>query len=63
MAQIRDFNHRERPAVPRNVENAPQAIRQELVDRGLDGLLTMRYENLKLMGYQSHGKIAATIAV
>jgi len=31
--------------------------------RGLDGLLTMRYENLKLMGYQSHGKIAATVAV
>lgn len=31
--------------------------------RGLDGLLAMRYENLKLAGYQSHGKIAAAVAV
>ncbi|HKO62404.1 MAG TPA: thymidylate synthase [Pyrinomonadaceae bacterium] len=30
---------------------------------GLDGLLAMRYENLKLRGYQSHGKIAAAVAV
>ena len=31
--------------------------------RGLEGLLAMRYENLKLVGYQSHGKIAAAVAV
>ncbi len=31
--------------------------------RGLDGLLSLRYENLKLTGYQSHGKIAAPVAV
>ncbi len=31
--------------------------------RGLAGLLNMRYENLKLVGYQSHGKIAAAVAV
>lgn len=31
--------------------------------RGLRGLLEMRYENLKLVGYQSHGKIAAAVAV
>lgn len=31
--------------------------------RGLAGLLEMRYENLKLVGYQSHGKIAAAVAV
>src|SRR2546421_351944 len=31
--------------------------------RGLEGLLGMRYENLKLVGYQSHGKIAAAVAV
>ncbi len=31
--------------------------------RGLEGLLAMRYENLKLTGYQSHGKIAAAVAV
>jgi thymidylate synthase len=30
---------------------------------GLDGLLGMRYENLKLHGYQSHGKIVAAVAV
>jgi thymidylate synthase len=31
--------------------------------RGLEGLLAMRYENFKLPGYQSHGKIAAAVAV
>jgi thymidylate synthase len=31
--------------------------------RGLAGLLGMRYENLNLVGYQSHGKIAAPVAV
>ena len=40
----------------------------EIVDdqrslRGLEGLLGMRYENLKLVGYQSHGKISAAVAV
>jgi thymidylate synthase len=31
--------------------------------KGLDGLLAMRYEDLHLDGYQSHGKIAAAVAV
>ncbi len=31
--------------------------------RGLEGLLEMRYQNLKLVGYQSHGKIEAAVAV
>jgi thymidylate synthase len=31
--------------------------------RGLKGLLAMRYEHLKLVGYQSHSKIAAAVAV
>src|SRR6266536_395810 len=31
--------------------------------RGLQGLLALRYENLELIGYNSHGKIAATVAV
>lgn len=31
--------------------------------KGLAGLLAMRYENLNLAGYQSHGKIAAAVAV
>ncbi|HEY6118866.1 MAG TPA: thymidylate synthase [Pyrinomonadaceae bacterium] len=31
--------------------------------RGLEGLLAMNYSNLKLLGYQSHGKISAPVAV
>jgi thymidylate synthase len=31
--------------------------------RGLEGLLSARYEHLHLAGYQSHGKIAAPVAV
>ena len=31
--------------------------------RGLEGMLAMRYEHLSLTGYQSHGKIAAAVAV
>ena len=31
--------------------------------RGLEGLLAAKYENLNLAGYQSHGKIAAPVAV
>jgi thymidylate synthase len=42
--------------------------RLEIIDegnnlRGLEGLLAMSYENLKLQGYKSHGKIAAAVAV
>lgn len=39
----------------------------ELVDhenlKGFDGLLNFKYENLNLVNYQSHGKIAAPVAV
>ena len=31
--------------------------------RGLEGLLNMRYEHLNLIGYESHAKIAAQVAV
>lgn len=31
--------------------------------KGLEGLLSFKYENLNLEGYQSHGKIAAPVAV
>ena len=31
--------------------------------RGLEGLLAARYEHVNLIGYQSHGKIAAPVAV
>jgi thymidylate synthase len=42
--------------------------RLEIVDergelRGLEGLLAVRYEHLNLVGYKSHGKIAAPVAV
>ena len=48
---------------------APYPLPQlEIVDdekplRGLEGLLAMRYENLRLNGYQSHAKISAAVAV
>jgi thymidylate synthase len=40
----------------------------EIVDRdqpmrGLDGLLAINYDHLKLVGYESHGKIVAPVAV
>ena len=31
--------------------------------RGLDGLLGFRYEHLNLIGYESHARIAAPVAV
>jgi thymidylate synthase len=31
--------------------------------RGLQGLLDVKYEDLNLIGYKSHGKIAAPVAV
>ena len=31
--------------------------------KGLEGLLNFKYQNLNLVGYQSHGKIAAPVAV
>ena len=31
--------------------------------RGLAGLLRFRYDNLRLIGYESHAKIAAPVAV
>lgn len=31
--------------------------------RGLEGLLSMRFEDLNLVGYNSHAKIAASVAV
>jgi len=39
-------------------------IRSEPGDpSGLEGLLKKRFEDLKLVGYESHGKIAAPVAV
>jgi thymidylate synthase len=60
-------NHLEQ--VEELLSRPPLALpRLDIVDeggrlRGLEGLLQMRYENLALVGYQSHGKIAASVAV
>jgi thymidylate synthase len=41
----------------------PQLEIRDDSKRGLEGLLAIRYEDFKLTGYQSHGKIAAAVAV
>ncbi len=57
------------PQVEQLLARAPlPPPRLEIADEGhslraLDGLLAMRYENLRLIGYESHGKIAAPVAV
>jgi thymidylate synthase len=58
LSQVEELLSREPLALPK----------LEIVDedgslRGLEGLLSMRYENLNLVGYKSHGKIAAPVAV
>lgn len=58
LAQVEELLAREPLPLPR----------LEIVDegeplRGLEGLLKIRYENLNLVGYQAHGKIAAPVAV
>jgi len=60
-------NHLEQVQELLSREPLPQP-RLEIVDegaklRGLDGLLAVRFEHLKLVGYKSHGKIAAPVAV
>lgn len=58
LEQVKEVLAREPLKLPR-LEIADDAKRL----RGLDGLLKFQYENLKLVGYQSHGKIAAPVAV
>lgn len=60
-------NHLEQVQELLSREPLPQP-RLEIADegaklRGLDGLLAVRFEHLKLVGYKSHGKIAAPVAV
>jgi thymidylate synthase len=58
IAQVEELLAREPYPLPRlEIPDEDQHL------RGLEGLLEMRYENLKLVGYQSHGKIAAAVAV
>ena len=61
------LNHREQ--VKELLSRKPLPLPQlEIIDedkqlRGVEGLLSMRYHNLALSGYQSHRKIAAAVAV
>jgi thymidylate synthase len=58
LEQVEELLSREPFPLPRlAIDDPDKAL------RGLAGLLAMRYENLKLSGYQSHGKIAAAVAV
>lgn len=58
LAQVEELLQREPYPLPQ-LEIAGEGERKQ----GLDGLLAMRYEDIKLVGYQSHGKIAAAVAV
>jgi thymidylate synthase len=60
-------NHLEQVAELLSREPLPLP-RLEILDkrgslRGLEGLLAVRYEHLNLVGYKSHGKISAPVAV
>jgi thymidylate synthase len=56
--QVNELLSREPLALPRlEIKDGEQRL------RGLAGLLGMRYENLSLVGYESHAKIAAPVAV
>ncbi len=55
--QVNELLSREPLTLPElKIENAAEL-------NGLDGLLNFKYENLNLVGYESHGKIAAPVAV
>jgi thymidylate synthase len=56
--QVNEVLSREPLALPRLEVNDPEEKR-----RGLNGLLNFRYEHLALIGYESHAKIAAPVAV
>ena len=60
-------NHREQ--VDELLSREPLPLPELKIDdpdnklRGLEGLLAMKYDHLNLIGYKSHGKIAAPVAV
>ena len=58
LAQVEELLSREPLPLPRLA-----ILDEDRRLRGLDGLLAFRYEHLELRGYQSHGKIAAPVAV
>lgn len=55
--QVNELLSREPLALPR------LEISGECRNKGFEGLLSLRYKHLNLIGYQSHGKIAAPVAV
>jgi thymidylate synthase len=58
LEQVQELLSREPLPLPRlEIKENQQPL------RGLDGLLGIRYEDLQLLGYKSHGKIVATVAV
>jgi thymidylate synthase len=56
--QVQELLSRERLPLPEL-----KIVDQDARLRGLKGLLAFKYEHLNLMGYKSHGKIAAPVAV
>ena len=58
LEQVKELLSRDPLPLPHLEINDPE---QKL--RGLQGLLNFRYEHLALVGYQSHAKIAAPVAV
>ena len=58
LSQVEELLAREPLALPRL-----EIVDNEQPLRGLEGLLNLRYENLRLVNYQSHGKIVAPVAV
>ena len=58
LGQVNELLSREPLALPRfEIEDEENRL------RGLEGLLNIRYEHLSLIGYESHAKIAAPVAV
>jgi len=58
LEQVRELLSREPLALPRL-----EIMDEEKNLRGLEGLLNFRYEHLNLVGYKSHSKIVAPVAV
>ena len=58
LEQVNEVLSREPLPLPRlEISAAAQQL------RGLEGLLDMQYEHVSLVGYESHAKIAAPVAV
>ncbi|MBV9209374.1 MAG: thymidylate synthase, partial [Acidobacteria bacterium] len=58
LAQVEELLSREPLPLPRlEIRDEEERL------RGLEGLLKVKYEQIDLVGYKSHGKIAAPVAV